>query len=151
MTPLQALKAYAKSWGGDLVEVDTFTDPETGLHFGLCPFSKWLAVDWEGKRVLYKKGAKVADMIHELGHVFASTLEPCKSKEMDFFGWEFALAQEVDLVEAWVETNVEYCVGANKEFGQLSIDAQSDLLEEYVGVSKRHGLFDAAGKPRSIR
>lgn len=127
-------------------------DPNTGYDFTLCPFSDKLAIDWPGKRVLYQRGAKVGDMIHELGHVFASKLEPKKAREMDFFGWEFALAKEVGVVKEWVLASKGYCINSDgEEFGMLSRDDQSDLIEEFVTRGRSSGLLDRDCRPKSVR
>lgn len=67
-----------------------------------APFSSWLGVDYPNKTVYLTKDAHLGEVIHEMGHVFASLRTPNFSEEYDFFGWEFTVAQKVGLVEEWV-------------------------------------------------
>ncbi len=147
---LAALQELARQWGGDVVEV-SFDDPLWD-KLDVSPFSAWLGVDYPNKRVYGTKEADLGEIIHEMGHVFASRRSTNFSEEYDFFGWEFAVAQKVGLVGEWLESSGNYSVGCTDfaEFEVLTPDQQSDLLEERVQYAVSIGLI-VDGEPVSVR
>jgi hypothetical protein len=147
---LERLRALARGWGGDLQQID-LDSPLWSLLIRNAPFSKSLGVDHARKIVYFTDGFEIGEVIHEMGHVFASN-RPDFSEEYDFFGWEFLVAVEVDLVEEWVEAAGNYSVGGPQyvEFGDMTREEQSDLLEERVQCAERIGLV-RDGKPVSVR
>jgi hypothetical protein len=128
-----------------------FDDP---LWDGLdvSPFSAWLGIDYPNKTVYLTKEADLGEVIHEMGHVFASTRTPNFSEEYEFFGWEFTVAQKVNLVDEWIQSSGNYSVGCTDfaEFEDLTPDEQSDLLEERVQYARQLGLI-VGEEPVSVR
>ncbi len=147
LAPLQAL---VQSWGGDLKQVES--DDPLWDHIAAAPFSSWLGVDHKRKVIYYTKEAQPGEVIHEAGHVFASSRTPNFSEEYDFFGWEFVVAVKVGLVDEWLETTGNYTIGGTDfvEFEDMTIDEQSDLLEERVQHARSLGLIQG-DEPMSIR
>lgn len=147
---LAELQRLAEGWGGAVVEVH-FDDPVWD-SVDVAPFSAWLGVDHGHKTVYLTQDAEPGEVIHEMGHVFASDRTPNFSEEYDFFGWEFVVAQKAGLVEEWIQSAGNYSVGGTQfaEFSELSIDEQSDLLEERVGHARLLGLI-VGEEPVSIR
>jgi hypothetical protein len=147
---LAELQSLARSWGGDVLVVH-FNDPVWDL-LDHAPFSAWLGVDHRLKLVYLTKEANLGEVIHEMGHVFATDRSPNFSEEYDFFGWEFVVAQKVNLVDEWIQSAGNYSVGGTDfaEFEELTVDEQSDLLEERVAHARQLGLI-VGEEPVSVR
>lgn len=149
---LSKLQALAESWGGAVLVVSS-DDPVWDLpSVTEAPFSSWLGIDHPNMKVYLTEKAHLGEVIHEMGHVFASLRTPYFSEEYDFFGWEFVVAQKADLVTEWLEGAGNYSVGGTQyvEFEDMTPDEQSDLLEERVQHAQKLGLI-VGDEPVTVR
>lgn len=152
---LAKLRELARSWGGGIVEVlreDPLWDSD---KVDGAPFSHKLGVDYEHKTIYVIDGAELGGLIHEMGHVFACASSPYKSDEYEFFGWEFMVAVKLDLVLEWLEQTKDYAAGGEgmaniEDFGDMTIDEQSDLIEERVQHARLIGIV-VGEEPIAIR
>lgn len=153
------LRRLARRWGGDVVELGQWDGFPQGV--APAPFTAWLAIDYEMKLVYVRSPcneATVGEAIHEMGHIFASTVGPYASKEYDFFGWEYAVARQLRLVRVWCEGAFDYSVPSdddgrwpNTEFGRLRPDQREALLQERLQAARAKGLLTRCGKAVAIR
>jgi hypothetical protein len=149
---LAKLRELTRSWGGGIVEVP-FRDPLWNREsISAAPFCFKLGVDYKEKTIFMVEGAELGSIIHEMGHIFASRWCPAESAEYNFFGWEFMVAVKLGLVDEWLDTTGDYTVGGNKtvEFCEMTIDEQSDLIEERVQHARKIGLV-VGEEPIAIR
>lgn len=124
--------------------------------FHPCPFNASLGVRWGKKHVYYTRAARGfwkgsvwtdlsepvswTDVIHEMGHVFASAKRPDQADEYNFFGWEYALARQVGDPEKWRRANKDYSVGSGDDLGSLSVKKQKALILEQYRKAVELGL-----------
>jgi hypothetical protein len=114
-----------------------------------APFTSLLATDWNRKKI-YHVDSHWADIIHEMGHVFAARTDPNNCCEYDFFGWELMLARRVGSLVAWVKRNEEYLVEDVQPLGALTPTVRRALLHERVAVVRELGLV-IDDMPQSVR
>lgn len=162
------LHSLTKSWGGQLVRVTSDQLRELGgneqgkpykdRQYFDAPFVRHhtLGILFHDFRVLYTTGVHWAAIIHELGHVFATTEHPGRADEWSFFGWEYAVAKHIKgSLDEWVVHNEDYGVeggtGGMEEFGDLSVEGRQKRLNERRNVAMKIGLIDAHGRPQAIR
>lgn len=159
---IQKLRRLARKWGGDLVGVnqkewdrlkeERLTDRTRPFHE--APFSSNdLGVHWPSRRVIYSGKVEWVEVIHEMGHVFATTENPEHVDEYDFFGWEYALVKLIGAsIDEWVKHNKDYGVTENgySEFGDLSPGKRDELLKQCVAKGKELGIIDGLGRPRPV-
>jgi hypothetical protein len=165
---IQKLRALARRWGGDLVEVsekewDRLKETRVSHHgpgtrsFHEAPFTgRDLGVHWPSRRVIYHGEVQWVEVIHEMGHAFATPKDPDSTDELDFFGWEYSLVKAIGASEyEWVTHNKDYGVyGVDEkvqgEFGDLSPKQQTELLKKLVAKGKELGIIDSRGRPLSV-
>jgi hypothetical protein len=149
---MEALRSLVESWGGHFEHV-TLSDPIwDSEEVAAAQYSAFLGVDY-GRKIIYTvDGFCPGEVLHEVGHVFASLHNPAFAEEYDFFGWEFVVAQKVGLVEEWLKGTGNYSVGGTSfiEFEEMTIEEQSDLIEERVQRAVALGLI-VGGEPVSVR
>lgn len=167
---LQALQQKALDFGGTLkvLTVEQFElleDHDDAVSS--APFNTHLACNWDLKEVYIQDSAvtclrTLAEVIHEMGHVFACTEAPLKSEEVEFIGWEYSVALELGLDDQWLQSMASYGIGGyiqkilgpsktpRGEFGDLTLDEQMELLEEMCFRAERDGLLQR-GIPVAIR
>lgn len=155
----------ALDWGGEIKEVTPlefeefiYQDKKGDTGYSRAPFATGrLGLNYEKKQIIFVGDIPAADIIHEMGHVFACKYEPYRSSEIDFFGWEYLLAKKFDIFEDWIKANNEYMIcedGShtigefNKEFG---LDSLINLLSQHATEASRKGLLDAENNPIAIR
>lgn len=166
---LTRLRALVAPWRGKIRVLGsaTYGDLAEEPGFSWAPFSaRGLGVHFERRQVLLEAPMgqhKVAEVLHEMAHVFASTADPDRSKEYEFLGWEMAVAREVNLpLPAWREGNRDYILwdgGTSEpwpdpwpsEVGRCTDRHLGLLFAERVARAKELGLVDGAGRPRCIR
>ncbi len=173
---LRKLKALARKWGGSIVKVteeeydalqlSQSLDKSGNLRHSFdpeylkdAPFSSFpLGVIYSEKKVVYAadtRGKTPVDppwyeFIHEMGHVFACNEVPSKSKEYDFFGWEYAMALKFKAVEEWIAGNKDYSVADGDDLSTLSPKEVQEILEERLSAATSLGLV-VDGEPVAIR
>lgn len=155
------LRRKARNFGGDIRHV---TEPEfRAMRIDSAPFTKWsLGVHPRAKQVIFTDCCKPScvelfaiGLIHEMGHVFATTRHPRNADEVDWLGWEMAMARKIGL------TDVQFCRGHYDyviltddatELGEYSSRpaARKRYFEQRIEVAKELGLIQR-GHPRSVR
>ena len=166
---LSRLQDLARSWGGELVETSSEKLKSLGLdsmkkskelrEYYESPFSDSysLGILLEEFKVLYVPGrVHWSDIIHEMGHIFATKMPPYRVDEWGFFGWEYAVAIHVggELSE-WLRNNGDYAVGVvgggYLELGGLTSDQRDAMLIERWDFAVQEGLIDSQGRPLAVR
>lgn len=153
MTPteiLSKLATWARQHGGQLREATT----QEWEQVPQAPFSNSWALLWRQKIILYRNVRDVADAasgIHELGHVFASLIHPeLGMTEIDFLGWEYALARELQIVGPWIRSMRDYIVRDGVDFGSLKPSERRATLAHHVRIARRSALIQF-GRAVAIR
>ena len=162
MKSLNKLKLIVKLWGGNIKCVDNIP-PKL-----VSPFSGDVGCDWDNKIIYYTKDCNdIFEIIHEAGHVFASTLSPNKLKrsfsgisEYDFLGWEFAMTEFIGLkFSNWLENNKDYSVSENPAVNSddvidvkyMSKEITNVLYLERLNAAKVLGLVSKNNIPLCVR
>lgn len=160
MTPYKRLQKLVQRWGGTLERITPKEFKELVISSGTfadAPFAHNVGVDFKRKRILWHgKQPTVGNLIHEVGHVFASKKEPFSSDEWSFFGWEHATARYVGAERSWFKASYDYYVEVRagmsaSQFGRHTRKQQLELISERTVYAKKHGLIGAGGKPRAVR
>jgi hypothetical protein len=159
MTTLEHLQAMARDWGGEIVhaprafgETPDIFESSRGDRIWYCPFDKGFAIEFDDRRILTRDAApNLGSLIHEMGHTFACASVPSKSREFEFFGWEYVVARKAGCLEEWLASNAEYRLETPpSDFGAMSPTAQSRVLAERVVFAGRNGLIKG-GAPVCVR
>jgi hypothetical protein len=160
MDEIRKLRSYCRRWGGDLVKItpaqyERISAPTKKFkRFYESQFSAHdLGIEWLTRRLYYSHRVGPPDwveVIHEMGHLFATPDNPNESDEYTFFGWEYQLAARVGDVETWVAGNREYQVPRNREFGGLTPRARAAVIRRQIKVGQRLGILDAEGNPQAV-
>jgi hypothetical protein len=78
-------------------------------HFAWAPFTSHLAVVWDTFEIHATPETPWPHLLHEAGHLVATTKRPDAAKEFTFFGWEMAVVEHLGLsMREFYERNVEY-------------------------------------------
>lgn len=146
------LKAFATAHGCKLAKVSPATFRRlNGIGLSVAPFTTDLGIQWSHKELYYVRYDQWAEIIHELGHLLATTATPMKAKEYEFFGWELALVKYIGgSFDHWLETNNEYSVNEGDDLGRLNPVELYKLLAERLEVAQTAGLL-INGIPQAIR
>lgn len=87
-----------------------------------------------------------------MGHVFASKVQPNRSLEQDFLGWEYHMAKNVvGNLPQWYKSMSEYGTISGDDFGTLSQDDRDVTLQVAVDHGKTYGNLTSDGEPIPIR
>ncbi len=157
---LEKLQILCHKFGGEIKFTDRFDRYYDKTSFYDSPSAYGVGVLLNKKQVICdkKRDVSIATIIHEMGHMFATSSSPNNSKEFEFFGWEYLVAQEIGMsVEQWLEENSDYIVteGDSISVGNfLNSDVghdQSiqDIIGEQIAEGIRLGIIKN-GKPISI-
>lgn len=119
------------------------------------PFSDLYAICWSTKEIAMRMpmtNLELCGLFHEIGHVFACPTDPVKGEceEINFFAWEWLLAKQFGMANAWRTENKSYGIsGTFKEFpasdfGDLSANKQLEFLTKLLEETKilNPKLFD---------
>lgn len=154
---LLRLKKCAVRWGGDLEDVSLEKWDErvkSAGDFWQAPFTnKKLGVAWNDKRICYASSDNVEwpHVVHEMGHVFACPITPDNSREVDFFGWEYALARHVrGLVAEWNFCNGNYQIDDSYSWAEITAKKRAETLKERLAYARENGLVSGL-TPLTIR
>jgi hypothetical protein len=102
------LKEIAQGWGGNIIKL-TKNRFDDYWNITSAPFSCYLGINYEARKIYYVGTPHPCDIIHEMGHIFASKKPPEEAYEWDFFGWEYLLARKVGLsLNRFIESNLLY-------------------------------------------
>lgn len=113
-----------------------------------------LGVNWTSKTLFHTGPVIWADLVHEMGHVFAAREPIDDQAEGTFFGWEYQLVRQVGAdLGVWRRANDEYVVDfEGKSSGkELTDDQWSRMLAARVLESRAHGLLDECMQPLALR
>jgi hypothetical protein len=110
---IDKLKAYCQKWRGDLVvltpeafdKLPMFDWEESRLRgWHEAPGAAGMGIHWPSRRVFVRSTNvnQPVDIIHEMGHVFASKHNPERSDadEQTFLGWEIQVARSIGVTDA---------------------------------------------------
>lgn len=159
LTPeVKKLQVLARSWGGDIRTIsdedfDALTE-EGGFYE--APFAGYkLGVDWPKRHVLSVRAPRWPDVIHELGHLFATKDDPIKADEYGFFGWEYRLAVFIGgNLRTWARNNHHYVVFysgfGDHPFGGLAPEERKIVIQERVQAAQALGIVTAEGIPLAL-
>lgn len=166
---LRKLRSLARAWGGDIVgvtkrawdEIRSQGLSDRVVQFYAAPFTdRKLGIHWPSRRIVYQGEVMWFEVIHEMGHVFATNTPPDNSSEVGFFGWEYALVRHIGAdLKVWEDSNSKYGIGSTDtrdgkwtdEFGGLSAEERKKYLEDCVKEGQASGIIDADGRPICLR
>lgn len=166
--PLHRLSLLCRRWGGRLsiVSAETFADikrecdaaPVARLHpVSLAPFTDGHALDWHAETVIASAAqVNVGAVIHEMGHVFASPVDPDHedASEWDWLGWEVALARQVRCFREWDANNGNYQIEGtqSRQWSEMYQSEKRRLIADRLDMAFALRLVDEeTQRPRSIR
>lgn len=79
------------------------------VNWSEAPFTSGLGVVWDEFRIVATTETPWPHLLHEAGHLVATTERPDASKEFTFLGWEMAVVKHLGLsMKAFHESNAEY-------------------------------------------
>ena len=164
---LRALSRVCRQLGGRLAvvsqpEFDDVFDPRVdhtcgGEERSEAPFTDAHGLWWRKKIIYAVRGREnVNGIIHEMGHVFASAHHPdcsCgKCHEWNWFGWEIALARQIDAVPTWSYHNAEYIIDdRGHTWGKLSPEKRRRVVADRLARARSVGCVGTNGELRSVR
>lgn len=74
-----------------------------------APFTSGLGVVWDEFKIIATTETPWPHLLHEAGHLVATTERPDASNEAVFLGWELAVVEHLSLsMKAFYESNAEY-------------------------------------------
>jgi hypothetical protein len=74
-----------------------------------APFTSHLGVVWDKFEIVGTTETPWPHLLHEAGHLVATTERPDAAKEFTFFGWEMAVVEHLGLsMREFYDRNVEY-------------------------------------------
>lgn len=155
MTSLQQLRQVVRRWGGHVIVVDAacyasliHTTYDGDAFWEEAPFTNGHALCWvHGVVVCHRADASVAVLVHEVGHVFATTKTPDASVEPDWFGWEWMLARRIGAARTWIIDNANYGIGQGLDFGSLTHAEKYEHLRDSVRDGVMAGIISDGGSP----
>lgn len=145
------LSRMVRRWGGEVVRLTQEQYYYLGRQAGVseAPFAVELAVNYE-KKAIYCVAPAWYELVHEMGHVFASRKSPRQSNDFDFLGWEWMLARQLKGVRKWIEGNADYGVNPEEDLGDLTPIQVRKLLQERLDDAIQQGIV-VKGRAVSIR
>lgn len=145
----QKLRPFAKKHGAFIKCIKEIDEKHKS------PFEYCVGIDRASRTVLYTRDLKQATAIlHELGHVLFDNPDGFGNSnvhEYEWLGWEFVVASQLGVAQAWRLDNSNYVVGEGNitpEFGELSFEEQNKLLEERINTAYKLYYFNIV--PKSI-
>ena len=139
-------------------------DPETAWQWqhrpaawSEAPFTSGLGVVWDEFKIVATTETPWPHLLHEAGHLVATTERPDASKEFTFLGWEMAVVEHLGLsMKAFHASNAEYSVtfGQYYEMGALKFGSKDwwKFVGECQATSTAAKLFyPLSYTPRALR
>jgi hypothetical protein len=157
VTPYEILQAMTVAWGGQFIKVtkESFRELRDRPGISEAPFtSNVLGVNYRKRIVYHSDNPEPGELIHEMGHIFASRKNTTWAEEFAFFGWEYRLAIHAGCVDNWLKNTGRYNIrvaGRLEEFGDLSEEDRQSVLRKRVAYGQRTGRIDSDGNPLSLR
>ena len=158
------LASLAKDWKGRLIKLSKVEfyklpwDSKSNDEWSMAPFSQGgeMGVNFSEKTVVFYGNVPWPYLLHEMGHVFATTSHPNACAEEDFLGWEYQIGKGIDLDE-WIKYNDNYEIelsdntGTVLPIGKLPKRIVIDEMEKYVRRARRCGLITKSGTLKTLR
>ncbi len=164
------LQEKCEYWGGDLEIVGKRTLEQLYLDAmhrtgGLGSYKifsegplRGVALAWKDKRILITSlDVNPGRIVHEMGHCFLDLDGPENSDELSWLGWEISLAKEIGCYQEWDAQNSDYGLYFDDvpiwsgDWGELTDDAKSLLIENRMAEARRLGILDSMGRARPRR
>jgi hypothetical protein len=122
-----------------------------------APFTSGLGVVWDKFEIVGTTETPWPHLLHEAGHLVATTERPDAAKEFTFFGWEMAVVEHLGLsAREFYDRNVEYGINWRDHVILDTLRFGGKDWWKFVGVcqetSREAGLlgkFD--NTPRALR
>lgn len=140
------LQRLARRWGGSLNLVTRQTYKNLPL-ISESPVNNLHAVDWSNRAVYVVIGQiDLPNIIHELGHVFASQYSPNNRRcaEVPWLGWEFLLARKLRILREWRKSYGDYGLAYIYHYytiNELSHEERKLALRKAIQLSRKRGLI----------
>lgn len=161
---IKKLEKLVKSWGGNFQMIKSFSDSfhlDDRYYTSNGSIEEFIVFEPYGKNIAFEEKTHWADVIHAMGHVFASNkeLQFCPGDNCyEFHGWEFAVVNLIQApIEIWYKTNNEYIVSFDEtpddcvDFGTLNDFEKQRYLNQALERAKKLKIVDDEYKPLSIR
>jgi len=122
-----------------------------------APFTSGLGVLWDEFKIIATTETPWPHLLHEAGHLVATTERPDAAKEFTFLGWEMAVVEQLGLsLKEFHRSNAEYGVsfGEHYEMGTLTFGSKDwwKFVGEAQATSRAAGLFHKYGTvPTALR
>jgi hypothetical protein len=122
-----------------------------------APFTSDLGCVWDKFEIIATTETPWPHLLHEAGHLVATTERPDAAKEFTFLGWEMAVVEHLGLsMKAFHASNAEYGVtfGQYYEMGALVFGSKDwwKFVGEAQATSRDAKLFHPFSHvPRSLR
>ena len=139
-------------------------DPETAwqwqhrpANWSEAPFTSGLGVVWDEFKIIATTETPWPHLLHEAGHLVATTERPDAAKEFTFLGWEMAVVEYLGLsLKEFHRSNAEYGVsfGEHYEMGTLTFKSKDwwKFVGEAQATSREARLFHQFGTvPTALR
>jgi hypothetical protein len=82
---------------------------DQSVTLSVAPFTSHLGVVWDTFDIIATTETPWPHLLHEAGHLVATTERPDAAKEFTFFGWEMAVVEHLGLsMREFYDRNVEY-------------------------------------------
>ena len=173
MTSLEKLSEICRSWGGRILHINkglfknffSWRDAGPGRvlldDYSDAPFTSYVGVNHKRKTIyIAKPDVNPGEIVHEMGHVFATNKAPEQTEEWVWFGWEFALARKTGCIKQWMRSCNLYQVGTEAlngstkdiiDFGGLNVKDRRKVLLERLDLALHHKLITSDLEPLSVR
>ena len=122
-----------------------------------APFTSGLGVVWDKFEIVGTTETPWPHLLHEAGHLVATTERPDAAKEFTFLGWEMAVVEHLGLsLKEFHRSNAEYGVtfGQYYEMGALTFGSKDwwKFVGEAQAESRAARLFHPlSNEPRALR
>jgi hypothetical protein len=122
-----------------------------------APFTSHLGCIWDRFEIIATTETPWPHLLHEAGHLVATTERPAAAKEFTFLGWEIGVVEHLGLsMKAFHASNAEYGVtfGQYYEMGALKLGSKDwwKFVGEAQATSRDAKLFHKYGTvPTALR
>ena len=122
-----------------------------------APFTSGLGIVWDKFEIYATNETPWPHLLHEAGHIVATTERPDAAKEFTFFGWEMGVVEHLDLsMRTFYEQNAEYGVnwGNHVELGSMRFGGKDwwKFVGECQATARAAKLFERFDtKPSCLR
>lgn len=109
-----------QGWGGNVVDLKDREAFRNLDDIQECPFDNFCGINWDTKTFYYDSShvPNIGVCIHEISHIFACLQPPDKvPSEIDFFAFEYTLANQLGVLDQWEDSSRDYCLGNMKDYG----------------------------------